>query len=94
MVDAISKMPYNGRRKSRNIKNDCSCNVQSRDGTQELNLKKLARLVQVAIRFHPGLQKTKPYTCSRGIVVRKVILNRTEPLFQGFLSFQCMFVLK
>ena len=67
--------------------NDCSC-VQSRDGTQELNLKKLAQFLQVAIRFHPGHQKPKSYSCSRGIVVRKIILNRTEPLFQGFLSFQ------
>ena len=92
MADAVSKMSYHGRRKSRNIKNDCSC-VQSRDGTQELNLKKMAQFFQAAIGFHPGLQKPKSYTCSRGIVVCKVIWNRTEPLFQGFLSFQCVFVL-
>ena len=92
MADAVSKMSYHGRRKSRNKKNDCSC-VQSRDGTQELNLKKMAQFFQAAIGFHPGLQKPKSYTCSRGIVVCKVIWNRTEPLFQGFLSFQCVFVL-
>ena len=30
---------------------------------------------------------------SRGLVVRKVILNRTEALFQCFFSFQCVFSL-
>ena len=79
MADAVSKMP----------------DVQTRDGTQELNFfKKLAQFFQFVIRFHPGHQQPKSCTCSRGIVVRKVILNRTEPLFQGFLSFQCVFVLK
>ena len=93
MADAVFKMSYNGGRKSRNI--EMIVHVFNHvTAHRSENLKKLAQFFQVVIRFHPGLQKTKSYTCSRGIVVRKVIENRTEPLFQGFLSFQCLFVLK
>ena len=92
MADAVFKMSYNSGRKSRNI--EMIVHVFNHvTAHRSENLKKLAQFFQVVIRFHPGLQKTKSYTCSRGIVVRKVIWNRTEPLFQGFLSFQCVFVL-
>ena len=57
-------------------------------------MKNLAQFFQAAIRFFSGHRKPKTQTInySRGIVVGKVVLNRTEALFQGFLSFLPMCV--
>ena len=38
----------------------------------------------------PALKAKDTDNYSRGIVVRKVVLNKTEALFQAFLSFQCV----
>ena len=41
----------------------------------------------------PALKAKDTDNYSRGLVVRQVVLNRTEALFQAFLSFQCVFSL-
>ena len=41
----------------------------------------------------PTLKAKDTDNYNRGLAVRKVILNRTEALLQGFLSFQCVFSL-
>ena len=61
--------------------------------TNVLNLKKMAQFFLSCNPFPSWPSKAKDIdNYSRGIVVGKVVLNRTEALFQGFLSFLPMCV--
>ena len=59
MADAISEMSLKRQAEITKRKNVCSCNVKYCDGTQELNLKKLAQFFQFAIRFIPAVESKR-----------------------------------
>ena len=86
-------MSNNGRRKSRNIKNVHVMFNHVTAHTNVLNLKKMVQFFLSCNPFPSWPSKAKDIdNYSRGIVVGKVVLNRTEALFQGFLSFLPMCV--